>query len=63
MNETLLSPLSLLATVRFWQSLPFVWVKVKYLFVFEEESNIFIAHLISVKVLFLGCKESSAATL
>lgn len=60
MNATLLSPPSLLATVSFWQHLPFVWVKVKYPFGFGEESNIFTAHPILVKVLFLGCEENFA---
>lgn len=63
MNENLLSPPYLLATVRFWQNLPFVWVKVKYPFGFEEESNIFTAHLILFKVLFLRRKESFATTM
>lgn len=35
-----------------------VWVKVKYLFSFEEELNIFITHLMLLKVLFLGCKKA-----
>lgn len=44
-DQTLLSPLSLVATVSVWQHLLLVWVKVKYSFYFEEESSIFTMHL------------------
>lgn len=60
-DQILLSPLSLLATVSVWQRLSLVWVKWNIHFILRK--NQAFLQCISVKILFLGCKETFTATL